>query len=199
MRPRDNPFRAGRVDGLGYRFPDGVSAESLIAGLFRLGGRAAIVGPHGHGKSTLLRALATALLERGYDVRRATLRTESPRLAPEVAHGFLSNLTPQTMLLLDGAEQLSRPRWLHLRWRARHAGGLLITSHGAGLLPTLFECSTTPELLEELMRELTERQGATEPPAARALHLRHRGDLREALREAFDSMGSLGGHGAPGK
>jgi hypothetical protein len=53
------------------------------------------------------------------------------------------------------------------------------------LLPTLLLTSTTAELLGDLVTELAG------PPAAFdldlvGLHLRHRGDLRAALRELYD-------------
>jgi hypothetical protein len=68
-----------------------------------------------------------------------------------------------------------------LRLRTRRAGGLVITSHRPGLLATLFECETTPELLAGIVREL-----AGDGVDAGELHARHAGNVRNALRELYD-------------
>jgi hypothetical protein len=68
-----------------------------------------------------------------------------------------------------------------VRLRTRRAGGLVITSHRPGLLPTLFECTTSPELLAEIVGELS---GAD--LEAGELYERHRGNVRDALRELYD-------------
>lgn len=191
MRPRENPFRAQRLDGLSYRFSAGTSADSLLERFFRLGARAAIVGPHGHGKSTLLRALAAALHEQGYEVRRAILRAEAPRLTPAERRNFLAALTPRTVLFLDGAEQLGEARWALLRLRARRAGGLLITTHRPGRLPTLFECRTSPELLNELVETLA--PGLVPEASVRELFKGTRGNVRESLRTLYERVGERAG------
>ena len=88
--------------------------------------------------------------------------------------------------MLDGAEQPGVLSWRLFRWHARRAGGLLITTHRAGRLPTLHRCATTPALLRELVAALGENIDDAE--AAR-LHARHGGNLREALRELYDRHG----------
>ena len=87
-------------------------------------------------------------------------------------------------MCLDGAEQLGRVAWMMFRWRTRRAGGVLITSHRSGLLPTLIECATSPELLDRIVSRLA-------PPAddlrmPEDLFARHQGNVREALRERND-------------
>ena len=68
-----------------------------------------------------------------------------------------------------------------MRFRTRRAGGLVITSHRPGLLPTLFECETSPELLAGIVGEL-----AGSEVEAGELWARHRGNVRDALRELYD-------------
>jgi hypothetical protein len=93
--------------------------------------------------------------------------------------------------LLDGAEQLSWPRKRTLLRTTRHGGGLIVTTHRAGLLPTLYQCRTSPQLLGGLLEEL-EPQYATSEAELGALFRRHHGNVRNALRELYDQTASNG-------
>ncbi len=177
---RRNPFAAERLDRLAYRDPatgepvGPADLDRLLDRLEALGRRAAIVGSEGSGKTALLEALAPRLERRGWRVRWSA---PGPRTAE--AGGAA------TFLLIDGEERLAHRGWRRLLRASRGAGGLLVTTHRPGPLPTLAECGTSPELLATLMAEL-----ATEPtqglPTARELHARHRGNLRLALLELYD-------------
>ena len=181
MRARDNPFRTERVMTVRYRLS--VSWEAFLAGLDRLGRRAAIVGPQGSGKTTLLEDLAPRLRERGFALRELRLDDETPRFEPDFLEEFFASLGGRDFILFDGAEQLDRGAWSRFERRSRAAAGLVVTSHRPGLLPTLLETSTSPELLEGLVEELLGER-VSEPLAP--LHQRHQGNLREALRELYD-------------
>jgi hypothetical protein len=181
LRARDNPFVVQRVLEIRYRLPAGLTWESLLDRLAALRWRAAIVGPHGRGKTTLLEDLAPRLTAVGFRVRTITLKESHPRLTRE-ERTWLRGLGPGDVLLLDGAEQLGRLAWLFVKLRSRRAGGLVVTSHRPGLLPTLLECETTPELLVEILSEL----GEGEAPVVEELYARHHGNLRDALRELYD-------------
>jgi hypothetical protein len=63
VKARDNPFAVERVLGIHYRPQDG-TWDDLLARLTALDYRAAIVGGHGTGKSTLLDDLAVWLIKR---------------------------------------------------------------------------------------------------------------------------------------
>jgi hypothetical protein len=165
-----------------YRLPAGVTWEDLLDRLAALRWRAAVVGPHGHGKTTLLEDLAPKLEARGFRVRTISLREAHPRLDRE-DRIVLRSLGAQDVLLLDGAEQLSRLSWMEVRLRTRRAGGLVITSHRPGLLPAFFKCETTPGLLAGIVGELLD---GGEEPEVEELHARHRGNVRDALRELYD-------------
>jgi len=182
VRPRDNPFAVQRVLEVRYRLPAGVTWEGLLDRFAALSWRGAIVGPHGHGKTTLLEDLAPRLEARGFRVRTISLRQAHPRLDRE-DRAVLRSLGPQDVLFLDGAEQLGRLFWMELRLRTRRVGGLVITAHRPGLLPTLFECETSPELLTGIVAELLD---GGEEPGVENLHARHRGNVRDALRELYD-------------
>ena len=182
MRARDNPFAVRRVHAIRYRLA-GVSWEELLERLAALAFRAALVGPHGHGKTTLLEDLGARLAERGFRVRTATLRQGERRLGAVRSAALFRDPDPRDLLLVDGAEQLDALSWWTLRLRSRDAAGLIVTSHRPGLLPTLHECRTTPELLAGIITDLA---GTADGEEIAELFVRHRGDLRLALRELYD-------------
>jgi hypothetical protein len=188
---RDNPFRVQRLDALAYRL-QGEGWEALLDRARSLAWRGALVGPEGHGKSTLLAELAHRLASQG--MRPRWLRVRRGERWPDGAAlaAFLADAGPRDLLLVDGTQELAPLAWRALRWRARHAGGLLATSHRPGHLPTLLDCRTSPALLAELLAEL-DPQGAVELPPVAELWARHRGNLRSALLEAYDRAATLPG------
>jgi len=184
VKARENPFEAERVIAtIRYTSRDG-DLDALTARLAALGYRAAIVGPHGAGKTTLLEDLGRALQERGFRITNVRLGTDDRRL-PDAWPATAARLGPRDIVCLDGAEQLSAIGWLRFRWRTRRAAGLIVTSHARGRLTLLVECTTSPDLLEEIIRRLSPEPAAGAPTAAE-LFRRHRGNLREALRELYD-------------
>jgi hypothetical protein len=182
LRARDNPFATDRVLQQRYRL-DGAGWAELLGKLERLKYRAAIVGPHGSGKTTLLEDLAVRLESLGWRPVWVRLSAEFPRLPAWCDAAFLRALGVRDVLLLDGAEQLGPVAWWIFNYRCRHAGGMVITTHRAGRLPTLRRCATSPEILAELTGALGRPLSAEE---AKALHSEHGGNLREAMRELYD-------------
>jgi energy-coupling factor transporter ATP-binding protein EcfA2 len=210
MKAGDNPFRTERLERVNLHLPDGVTWAGLLFRLRELKYRAAIVGPHGSGKTTFLEHLAPFLSAEGFQLRGARLdeqtRTFSSQLAtagvrqpaltsadsqrpPASRPGFLAGLGAQDLLLLDGAEQLNLLRWLFFRWRARAAGGLIITTHRAGRLPTLIEFRPTVQLLGKLICELS--ADACCELNTPALFSAHDGNLRHALLACYDHCARL--------
>lgn len=190
MRARENPFRSDRLLSLRYRLQQG-TWEGLLARFESLGRRAAIVGPNGTGKTTLLEDLAPRFLERGWRVRELRLDEETPDYDPAV----LEALTPRDVILFDGAEQLGRFAWSSFERRSRGAGGLLITVHRPGRLPTLLETRTSPELLAGLVDQILGDSSEEVRPLAPGLFSKHRGNLREALRDLYDRFAMGDGPG----
>jgi len=186
LRARDNPFAVQRVLAIRYRLA-GVTWEEMLERLAALRFRAAIVGPHGHGKTTLLEDLGERLGVRGFRVRTATLRRGERRLGAVREAALFRDPDPADLLLVDGAEQLDRMAWWRLRRRSRAAAGLIVTAHRPGLLPTLYECATTPELLAGIVADL----GDVVEEGSEELFARHGGDLRQALRELYDRRAGL--------
>lgn len=173
MRPADNPFRSERIDALDYRLR-GESWESALARLASLEHRAAVVGPRGHGKTTLLDALARRLAERGHEVVRTRIEGRAPFRADD-ARG--------RTFLLDGTETLGFWRRRQLRAQLTSARGLIVSLHAPGWLPTWIRCETDPALLAELCTELA--PGAIDPDIVSELWQRHGGNLRSCLLELY--------------
>jgi hypothetical protein len=163
----------------------------LMARLDRLGRRAAIVGPEGSGKTTLLEALAPRLAAQGLSPRMLRLDSEQPRFAPGYLDGLFRETTERHVLLLDGAEQMGRLAWGRLERRSRGYGGLVVATHRPGRLPTLVQCSTSPDLLRDIVGELLAGTGHPMPEGLGDLFARHRGNLRDCLRALYDRLAGL--------
>jgi len=189
MRARDNPFRSERILQLRYRL-EGITWAELLKRCEALGGRAALVGPCGSGKTTLLEQLVPRFRERGLATHFIRLNHETGAFEPGFISRLAARLTGRDVLLLDGAEQLSLARWHWFKWRTRRAGRLIITTHLPGRLPTLWECRTSTGLLRQLAADLLQTDSGCDSELAQDLFLKHRGNLREALRECYDLAGS---------
>lgn len=183
MRAADNPFSVDRVLRVRYRPREWTWAE-LLDRLAALRYRAAVVGPEGSGKTTLVEDLGDRLAERGLRPRYATLTRQQRRLCPDLLH-WLDHAGPSDLLCLDGCEQLGPVAWWRLRRRCRRLGGLIITLHRPGRLPTLVTCDTDGPLLLELVRELSP-DDPCDLAGAEALLRNHDGNIRLALRSLYD-------------
>jgi hypothetical protein len=62
---------------------------------------------------------------------------------------------------------------------------LIVTAHRRGRLATLVACATSVGLLDRIMQRLAP-EGLVTAPSAAELFVRHRGNLRDALRELYD-------------
>ncbi len=182
MRARDNPLATHRVLTIRYR-PLDCTWEQMMDRLAGMSYRAAIVGPKGSGKTTLIEDLSTRLAARGLAPRLIHLTAEHHQIGSSMLHGD----APNRIILIDGAEQLSWMRWRWLRLQTRTAPGLIITTHRPGRLPTLIHTSTTTQLLATIAGELL-GDDLPPPPRIDQLFARHRGNLRDALRELYDDF-----------
>ena len=195
MKARDNPFRTECVLKIRYR-PVDLGWNGILARLEAIGYRAAIVGPEGSGKTTLLEDLAARLGERGFRGRIVRLDRGACSLPRGHVNAIAAELTKDDVVLVDGADELGALAWRRFRRATRAAGGLVMTSHKAGRLPTLVECRTTPPLLTEILQDLVGVEAARLEPAAFSLLDEHRGDIRKVLRDLFDLYPTLSSAGA---
>lgn len=189
MRARDNPFRVERLHELVFRFQSGSIAE-LIARLEAQHWTGAIVGPHGSGKTTLVEELCHELHLRSIPTERLRVTEADAGERHELVANWLSSVRTESLMILDGAEQLNRREWRDVLHRSRESRGLLCTCHQPGLLPTVFECRTNEALLLELVQSLVPDSShpVFSPPRLRALYQKHRGNIRECLRELYDAV-----------
>ena len=187
MRARDNPFATDRVLRVRYR-PQGWTWDAMLARLAAMDYRGAIVGPEGRGKTTLLEDLGERLKERGLRLRHLRLSRERPHLDRASRRALVTDISDRDVILFDGAEQMGRLAWWNILRLSRRAGGLVITSHRAGLLPTLVECETSVALLGQIVHTL--HPPARDPDVIQSLFLRHGGNIRNALRELYDTTGA---------
>jgi hypothetical protein len=184
MRAADNPFSVDRIHQLRYQ-PRGWDWDHLISRLQSLRYRAAIVGPEGSGKTTLMEDLAERMLNRGLKPRFAMLTRQERRVDLQLLHWLEHEAGPTDLLCLDGCEQLGPLRWRWLRHRCRRLGGLLITTHQPGRLPMLVQCNTDPPLLLGLVRQLQPDLRFSIEDAGALLN-QHNGNIRLALRSLYD-------------
>ncbi len=185
MKARDNPFATERIHTVRYR-PVDVTFDEILLRLRELNYRAAIVGPDGSGKTTLLEDLQPVLHRKGLKTRVVFVNDTCPFDAP-TCRRLVSEINRDEILLLDGADLISRACWSLLkRHTITHALGLVITSHRPGMLPTLIECATTPTLLMEIVTALHPQGSGIPADLLDALYKRHHGNLRDCLRDLYD-------------
>jgi len=183
-----NPFatRFTTPGRLAIRHHDGTQLDPglLVEALDRLGGEAAIEGPHGSGKTTLLVAMADLLEARQRLARLMRLRS---RRDARRALMVLRAAVPGSVLCIDSWEQAGCWTAAALRWTARRrAVGLVVTSHRSTGLPLLHRGSTSPLLLARLVADLPAHGGVITAADIVAAHDRHAGDLRAALFDLYD-------------
>jgi len=181
LRPADNPFAAQRIDAMRYELR-GMRWDDLLARLERLNRRAAIIGPHGSGKTTLMEALGHRLASDGWDIRLHRLRRDD-RVVPRT---FTAWLAPATILLLDSAGCLGPAGWLALLRRSAGAGGLIVTAHRRMLLPTLIRTSVDAPMMARLVERLVGGPSPWSAGELAAMLRARQGNARQVLRDLYD-------------
>jgi len=184
---RRNPF-ATRHTRPGSVVPRDARGEPLdvaaLATRARALGIAAVVGPHGSGKSNLLAALGRDLAAAGSPVE--ALRVRSHRDGLRLLRS-VQRASPGSTLCVDGWEALGRIWASLVRWLAVRRGvGLVVTCHRALGLPTLVRCDTTPALLARLVADLPDHGGLIGPADIATAFAARQGDVREALYDLYD-------------
>lgn len=176
-------------------------------------GRAAIVGPHGSGKSTLIHSLvphlgsvaqfATPIQARPVDreIGHVTIRDESDQVTiywyqfqagSNVRRVFLrdsSHWLPYSLLILDGFEQLGVFHRLQLAlWRKVRKLKLLVTLHQRSRsFVTLFETAPNREILHLVIDTLCEKEPQVAQEAKKLLNqYALTSNIRDALFDLYD-------------
>jgi hypothetical protein len=175
-----NPFRTSRILELPAHWGD-TTPEALLARWHATGRRGALVGPHGTGKTTRLRALAARLADEGWRVVWVQWH-DNGTTTPADWSAVLRDVDARTVICLDGSENLGPLAAYRLHRYTRRAGGLLATRHRASpFLKTLAHHRPDAEafaahaaLLAPGMEQM-----------ARKVFLASRGDAHEAFRRLY--------------
>jgi len=195
-RAGENPFRVERLHSVPYWDP-GLDWEALVGRVAQPGLRGALVGPHGHGKTTLLLELGERLAAQGVASRYVRVGDED-----HAERGLRPD--PGVVYLIDGTDIIGRGAWWRLRWQLRRARGLIITVHRPGRLPTLHESRATPETLEHLLHALVPEDLAALRARIPGIFAAHGGDCRAMLFALYDEYAGgpraeQGKHAGPGQ
>jgi hypothetical protein len=179
MKAHENPFASHIISTIEYRFERPHDLDLILRRFEENHRRGAIVGPHGSGKTTLLRTIRTELQRKGFEVCSVELRDKEPKQI---------ELPPKSVVIIDGAEQISALKWWLLMRRAERAQirGVIITTHRPQKLPTIYQTRPSQQVFTQLVAELCSADIASNDLAA--VYAKHDGNVREALREMYDRM-----------
>ncbi len=192
----DNPFatRFVRPGAQTFLFPEGETVEALVDLLRANAWWGEIVGPHGAGKSTLLATLIPHLRAAGHHVILVTLR-DGQRSLPSQRIAETAQ-QPNTLLVIDGYEQLGAVRRWQLKRRCRRLGcGLLVSAHAPVGLPHLYQVTPSLEVVQRVVQSVigTHRSdpsliSSTPITAAdvEACFAQRAGDVREMLFDLYN-------------
>lgn len=182
-----NPFcsRFVRPGVLPFIFPEGESAAAVVERLAQNGWRGEILGPHGSGKSALMAALIPAFEDAG----RAVVHVELHDGQKTLPARFYRRLgaTPQTVVTVDGCEQLSWWQRRKLFGFVRRAGaGVVATAHRTVGLPELVVMRPTAELAVRLVAQLQLGRALVSEDEVCQAFADQGGNLREMLFALYD-------------
>jgi GTPase SAR1 family protein len=181
---KENPFASSKIESLSFRFPAGMSWESLLKKLDELRWTASFVGGNGSGKTTLIEQLLPRLEERGFQPVVIRLSAETSMREKDRLPEKIRDVVAPQFLIIDGAEQLSTRHWLPVRGAASKAAGFIVTVHRSSRLPVALELETNVKLFEALVTELC--GGKLPEDESHNIFLRHRGNIRDCFRELYD-------------
>jgi len=133
----------------------------------------------------------------------ATMRPSPTRASLHALKNSFPKWNRNTLVLIDGWEQIRWPTRLWIRWSVKRSGAkLLLTSHHPTSLPTLWNSAVRPEIAQRVICDLLQSKDAN----AAATRLRHwetkvcdtaqlqqylsenQGSLREVLFKLYDEF-----------
>jgi hypothetical protein len=169
-----------------YLFLPGQSVERFVASLRSADWWGEIIGPHGSGKSALLAAVIPAVEQAGRPTLLVELHDDQRRSPLDLSRD--RRLTPPTLVIVDGYEQLSHWSRTRLKRCCRRRGlGLLVTAHQSVGLPLAAQTAPSLDLAERIVGQLTgDRTAPLDPASVDQCYARHSGNLREMLFDLYD-------------
>ena len=181
MKARLNPFASVCWDVLSYQMSDQDRLD-LLTRLEYLDFRASILGPEGHGKSTLLRTIQQLLKEQEIPTFSIQLRRGEVFSIIELVSLLFQD---KRVLLIDGADLLPIWVWWFIKFLSHRWSGIIVTSHKRRLLPVLWQCRTDRVLLEHLLRKILGNTSQGIHHLAQRLFQEHHGNIREVFRSLY--------------
>ena len=192
---KSNPFCSERVNQIPFRFESGNWITNLKR-LAQMKYRGAIVGPKGSGKTTLLAQLENHI---NRDTNREAFLVffypdEKDQYQSLLDQGIRENHKGK-ILLIDGIDKISLKQKFQLFRALSKREGLVVCTHRPMLLPpfnlpTWIKTSPSELLLDYVLAEL--KMSSPEVRAAgQAAYQKHRGNIRDVLRDLYDRHSSL--------
>jgi hypothetical protein len=186
MRAKDNPFKVSSLEKIEFVF-NNTDWPELLERLKVMNYRGALVGHHGSGKSKLLNEFEQKLIDKDFRIRKLFLNMDTRKFPPGFLPTFYSKLTANDIIMFDGAEQLSKMAWNRFEKKSSAAGGLVITCHEPGMLPTLIETESSVELFKRILAGIAPEEVDSLGNELEPLLKKHSGNLRDAFRELYDT------------
>jgi hypothetical protein len=134
----------------------------------------------------LLHTLLPAIQQAGRRVELHVLCAGQPPLP--LRRSQTAQWGGDVQIVVDGYEQLARPRRWRLKRLCRRLGaGLLITAHRPAGLPELFRTCACLEIAQQVVRRLLPPGLVViAPDDVARCHAKHNGNLRETLFDLYD-------------
>ena len=172
--------------------PNGFSSISALATqIDNKTPQSEILGDHGVGKSSLLRALQTEFDQRSIANHLAYACGESARNGSPLTFSTAKLLWRESdVLFIDGFEQLSWwTRWRIIRYAKKHAHSLVVTCHETQRLPCLVHLTATKTIVLKLVHRLQQAQQIDEVVSdsdVRELYQLFGNNVRELFFACYD-------------
>lgn len=172
---RQLPFDLALVD---------ITWQALEQKWARLNYRAAVVGPHGSGKSTFLKTLAQRLRD-DHHVVTLFFRVGDTSLTQSDWEA-VKKCDTTTILLVDGEGHLTLHERHRLRKAAKQAGRYLAARHRPSTLPTLLHLRANANLASQLLARLELPEQDELQKRLPLLLAKKNGNLREVWLSLYD-------------
>ncbi|MBN1982094.1 MAG: hypothetical protein JW795_11220, partial [Chitinivibrionales bacterium] len=183
--PAQNPFRTSVVSSLSY--VDTLQHKAaLSARLIRNEVRAAVIGPCGCGKTTLLEALERDARDNQLKLFPIRL-TQSQKKVSASQWLQLVRLAPQTIVTVDGFEQLPFLQRRLFILLCRRVRSIIVTSHTPVALPLQIKIAVTAELFIDLVAQIAQKPIPLETHhALQQLFISLHGNIRDCFMALYD-------------
>ncbi len=143
-----------------------------------------IEGPHGHGKTTLLRAVCAEADSRHRPFDFLAIRSISSALTTVTRVLFAGQ---HAVVAVDGWEELPAGFPILIRILARWKSVVVVaTAHAPAGVPVVARCVATPAILAAIVGRLPDHHGLISQHDLDEVFVRHAGNLREALYDLYD-------------